>query len=667
MPHNIYHISQASIPGSKKPGIVYGKRTGRKYNAPKSSMGRASMAMSGQYQDTLPVKFGTLPSVQRQQNYVPPQGNPRLTLGSPIGNRTVMDVSGARPAMPLATQHSRPMRLPQVNPQQAARSARMPQLGQRGVVAPSPAPVSKLPAPKKMNTETNAQYQARLQRLGANPAASSVPSSGGLQKLNTESNAQFEARKLRHADGYTPPPSRANLNPTSPSDAMQLGFADLERQMEEGALPFQVDQQRRMDEYAQRTAATPQRPQVDESLLSRLPSRSERDRSSMQPGGMGDGGTFDAMAAREREDRLAPQRALAQREDVTAEDGKNFTRTVDRDPNSPTFGQAKVVGATMYGPSVPDEVRALIDDNDGDASILYTENGRDARKALNAAREPRRKARLAGEIYTDPATGAVSDYGRFNEAREARQERKDAARELRTRAAQLQNYGRTGGVMVNPSGGIAGPMFVGNQATFGPNMSRNQAIRMAQGQMDQEERASDALRRIDQQQAMNNRLQAAQAMQDGPAKDAVLKQINDDILQPSDGSLNEYDEKYGKVDKRAEQGQYRKAPARKADTLGEEKVDDRQKMGGQVIDFLNDDELSDQEKKDAILRQYPELETEEGIDNFVSGTTYDSSILGDSLLNDRLRGIMGLPTEKEKEEMRIDVFGPDPTNNYLGM
>ena len=243
--------------------------------------------------------------------------------------------------------------------------------------------------------------------------------------------------------------------------------------------------------------ATPQRPQVDESLLSRLPSRRERDRSTMQPGGMGDGSTFDAMAAREREERLAPQRALAQREDVTAEDDLGFTRTVDRDPNSPTFGQAKVEGSPMFGPSVPQGVQDFITGGEGrEPGNLNSVEGRPFRAMLNASREPRRKARLAGEVYTDPTTGAVSDYGRFNEAREARQERKDNARELRTRRAQLMNYGRTGGVTVAPGGGIAGPMTVGTQATFGPNMSLNQATLMAQSQLDQESRLRDAEQRL---------------------------------------------------------------------------------------------------------------------------------------------------------------------------
>ncbi len=351
----------------------------------------------------------------------------------------------------------------------------------------------------------------------------------------------------------------------------------------------------------------PVAPGVNEELLDGLPSRREQDRSTMQPGGMVSGEAFDRM-----------------RQQDAARRASNVMPTV--------------------GPRYRND----------DEEALVREGDR------------RRRAMRAGEMYTDPVTGQVRDFSAFKAQADRLQARKDAAQEIRTRGAQIQaaNSGRIGGVRVDPSGGIAGPQHVGTQGLYG-QMGRGAAIAMAQNEMNREERASDALRRVERQQSIQNRLQAAQAMQDGPEKDAVLKQINDDILQPSDGSLNEYDKKYKNVDKRAEQGQYRKAPARKPDTpLGEESVDSRQAMGGQVMDFLNDDALSDQEKKDAILRQYPELETEQGIDDFVSGTTFDSSILGGSQLNDRLRRLMGIPTEEEKEEMREDIFGPDPTDMY---
>jgi hypothetical protein len=539
----------------------------------------------------------------RAAEYNPLAPNPFVPPNLPGGavpsvRMPQMNMQPAVPSVPM----------PQLSPQPAVPSARMPQLGQRGAAAPPPAPAAKLRAPKKMNTETDAQYQARLQRLGANPAAPPVPSSGGLQKQNTESNAQFQARLKRAAGGYPQPPKPTYTggggatmralpmkpipiipdatSQTSPSDAMQPMQRDyFNEQAVDGSLDQLAENSRSsilptespQRDFYDRTGTTPLftpglmqaaptrvpvAPGVNEELLSRLPSRSERDRSTMQPGGMGftepvegDGYTFkgsgatpgtrfDAGMFRNRQDQIdfldkkvADHMAQADENGVVTTPS-GATRTIDSDPSSPTYGKMKITnsGRAMYGPSVPEEVRALIDDNDGDASILYTENGRDARKALNAAREPRRKARLAGEVYIDPATGAVSDYGRFNEAREARQERKDAARELRMRRAQLMNYGRTGGVTVAPGGGIGGPMTVGTQATFGPNMSLNQATRMAQSQLDQEERASDALRRVEQQQAIQNRLQAAQAMQDGPEKDALLQQISNDVLQPSDSA-----------------------------------------------------------------------------------------------------------------------------------
>ena len=455
------------------------------------------------------------------------------------------------------------VRMPQLSPQPAVPSVPMPQFGQRGAAAPPPAPAAKLPVPKKMNTETNAQYQARLQRLGANrllnpPAAPPVPSTGGLQKLNTESNAQFEARKLRDADGYTPPPSRANLNPTSPSDAMQPRQRDyFGEQAVEGSLD-QLDANSRSSilqtespqrDFYDRTGTTPLftpglmpaaptrvpvAPGVNEELLSRLPSRSERDRATMQPGGMGftepveddgyrfkgsgatPGVRFDAGMFRDRQDQINfLDKRVADHMAKAGEDGvittpSGSTITIDSDRSSPTYGRKKVTGS---------EVK-LSSDRRNDM-IRY------------------KQARKDGSVY-ESSEGKVVDFGVLNKNREAyqkrKQEREDNARELRTRRAQLMNYGRTGGVTVAPGGGIAGPMTVGTQATFGPNMSLNQATLMAQRQLDQEERASDALRRVDQQQAIQDRLQAAQAMQDGPEKDAVLQQISNDVLQPSDSA-----------------------------------------------------------------------------------------------------------------------------------
>jgi hypothetical protein len=426
-----------------------------------------------------------------------------------------------------------------------------------------------------MNTETISQYQARLQRLGANPAAPSVPSSGGLQKLNTESNAQFEARKLRDADGYTPPPSRANLNPQSPSNIPAPSPVPARNYFLEGAVEQNYGQDAanaqspilqaapRQPNYIDRTntdplgnsnlmePALPRRipvsPGVNEGLLNRLPSRSDQGRSMMTPGGMVSGEALDSMHFR---DMAQKQMETAQRiegmanqydgtqgpqdPNVRPQDDRGFLRKVDTDPNSPTYGKASVVAATRFGPSVPEAVRAFVEDNDGDPSILYTEEGREYRDMLNNAKAPRRAARIAGEKYTDfnedGTVKSVTDYGKWQEAREARQDRKDAARELRTRAAQLQNYGRTGGAIVDPSGGIAGPSHVGLQPTYGPNMGRTQAIGMARQQLDKEDILQQSMKMQEKEFLLKEKKQEAE-IGDLTLKDQIKKGDNELVIK----------------------------------------------------------------------------------------------------------------------------------------
>ena len=89
------------------------------------------------------------------------------------------------------------------------------------------------------------------------------------------------------------PASAGETNPNLPPE-----FAGLERQMEEGTLPFQVDLQQRQNEYTRRTAATPQRPGVNEEMQDRLRLKyggpNFRSRSVMSEG-LGDGRDFDRM------------------------------------------------------------------------------------------------------------------------------------------------------------------------------------------------------------------------------------------------------------------------------------------------------------------------------------------------------------------------------------
>ena len=239
---------------------------------------------------------------------------------------------------------------------------------------------------------------------------------------------------------------------------------------------------------AQMLMPAPRSPGVDEDLQSRLRSRSDQSRSTMQPGGMGftgpveddgyafkgsgatPGVRFDAGMFRNRQDQISflddkVARHMAQADEsgvVTTPSGA--TRTIDSDPSSPAYGKISVTGAKQAPRT-------------------------SAQKLESAAR---RSARATGSVYTDD-DGKITDYGQLNKNRDAfrerQAERKEQARELRMRRAQLRNYGSTGG------------------RTFGPNMSLNQATRMAQGQLDQENRFRDAQERQDEMIADQQRRQ----------------------------------------------------------------------------------------------------------------------------------------------------------------
>ena len=257
----------------------------------------------------------------------------------------------------------------------------------------------------------------------------------------------------------------------------------------------------------------PRRPSLGETEfmmedygLGQGPTRSEKSRSTMQPGSMGfnqpveddgyafkgsgatPGVRFDAGMFRNRQDQIdfldkkvADHMAEADENGVVTTPS-GATRTIDSDPSSPTYGKMSVTGAKQAPRT-------------------------SAQKAESAAR---RSARQTGSVYTDD-DGKITDYGMLNRNRDAfrerQAERKDRARELRTRRAQLRNYGSTGGVIVAPGGGIGGPLTVGMQRTFGPNMSLNQATAMAQGQLDRESRYRDAQERQDKMIADKQRRQ----------------------------------------------------------------------------------------------------------------------------------------------------------------
>ncbi|MGB1651692.1 MAG: hypothetical protein ACPHEP_11725 [Acidimicrobiales bacterium] len=147
---------------------------------------------------------------------------------------------------------------------------------------------------------------------------------------------------------------------------------------------------------------------IDEGMVAESAQRArERLAGATQPGGMVSTDALNSMANREAQARLAPQRALAQREDVHPLDEKAFTRRVDRNPDSPTYGKAFVSG-------------------------LYPQVG----DTLNSA-EARREARQSGGVFESP-DGAITDYGKLNARNQRRADERQASRELRTRTAQLQ-------------------------------------------------------------------------------------------------------------------------------------------------------------------------------------------------------------------------------------
>ena len=365
--------------------------------------------------------------------------------------------------------------------------------------------------------------------------------------------------------------------------------------------------------------ATPQRPQVDESLLIRLPNRSERDRSSMQPGGMGDGSAFDRLRQRDA-DR------------VSAANARPMAST-QNEVESDSFQH-------HYGPDVTSDVKAFV--NTG--RELNSAAGRDYRKQLNQGLDgnlaARKAARLSGETYTDPHTGEMTDYGKFNEYRERLAEgptleNMSDQRKMRMRRAQLMNYGRTGGVTVAPGGGIAGPMSVGTQATFGPNMSLNQATRMAQGQLDQESRLRQAeQRKQDAERTKTLRLMAEQG--DSQAADALRKQVGLNV-NPDKEVINREIEDGGITGG---------VPSMNGRTFSQVPAAERNLMGVQVQSIIKNPNLNDKQREIALRQMYPELTTLAGINALQNDTeNFDGSGFGAYLLTEDLMRIMGIESQ----------------------
>lgn len=220
---------------------------------------------------------------------------------------------------------------------------------------------------------------------------------------------------------------------------------------------------------------------INEGMVAESAQRAAlRDSMNRTQGGMVSTDALKRMANREAQARLAPQRALAQREDVSSQSGRGFTRTVDRDPDSPTFGRATVVGTRpVYGPKVTDSVKSYLDQ--GGSINAGTPDARPAKSALMTAQQPRRDARMAGEVFEDTETGAITDYGKLNARNQRRAEESQAARELRTRTAQVQG--------------------------MNPRLSRAGAAGVAAGQLRNEQLMQDQMKRQSEAEQFGRDLQ----------------------------------------------------------------------------------------------------------------------------------------------------------------
>lgn len=528
---------RASIPGSRQPGIVYGKKTGKRYALPVSPQARASMSMSGQYQDTLPVQFGTLPSAKRRQGYIHPKDLRKIVEGSVAGKNTNPALKLKNPALKIGTYRGAPPAPPKLN-------------------AFGHPPGTRSPVLQDLRQPENSMLDLHLSQMVPDPRllppdgrltvdgkttmdAVPVSQGGTLTPQNADIASEHSApedsmaagRRYAHLKGpggnrlsiespFRRRGQRPGVTPESESDVLSrmartrtAPVRDAVKAIEDRGLvrsPEDVTKQREMNEAAdarhqymkfgggmtQDLMAQPggsdslrgssnnmpvgSRPTIAGNAekmegygLGQGPGYADRDRSAMQQGGMPDFGPveddgyrfpgrgatpgvrFDATRFRNRQEqidslnkRVAEHNAIADEDGVVS--GRWGTRTMDTNPRSPTYGDVKVVGTGQIGPSVPSEARSFLagrldtDPADGPSrhgQDLYTAEGRRYRKMINEAKEPRRQAMLAGETYTDPHTGAVTDYGKFNEYRKRQAEgptedNMTMARRLRMRRAQ---------------------------------------------------------------------------------------------------------------------------------------------------------------------------------------------------------------------------------------
>lgn len=308
----------------------------------------------------------------------------------------------------------------------------------------------------------------------------------------------------------------------------------------------------------------------DEGMVAESAQRArERLAGATQPGGMVSTDALKRMANREAQARLAPQRALAQREDVHPLDEKTFTRRVDRNPDSPTYGKAFVSG-------------------------LYPQVG----DTLNSA-EARREARQSGGVFESP-DGAITDYGKLNARNERRAEESQAARELRTRTAQVQG--------------------------MNPRLSRAGAAGVAAGQLRNEQLMQDQMRRQQDDEMAKRRqdmlLEAYKANPNDPRlQDAFSEDLGLRDRTPDEQSRYDRDQFNLKIGNMTANNELTMDPRQVPGAgVGDLDPETRSKLAAGIDDALKSDLLTDEDRMKLFRNVDLEVMAE-----LIGGTAWDQN------------------------------------------
>ena len=256
----------------------------------------------------------------------------------------------------------------------------------------------------------------------------------------------------------------------------------------------------------------------------------------------------------------------------------------------------------------------------------------------------RRRAMRRGEVYTDPVTGEVRDFSAFKAQADRRQERKDRASDILSRAEQFRaaSQGPIGAAIIDPSGGIAGPQHVGRQLRFG-GISKGAAIAMARNEQIQEDMFNKSMER----QRAAKRRENLQFMAEQGDPEAMLMLKKDAGMKVDQADID--------IAAEVAKGTIPDAPMQTQRLVATPQAE-RESMAFRVERILNGN-LPDERKKKLILDLHGTLNTEEGINALQDNTSYDEFGPGDYVLSERLRKLFGL---KKPPGMFSGLFGGVP-------